>query len=135
MPPSLPPPREHAVQLRLDGVSHNTGMTTGSVQRFAVLLCLAVGAAACTPTPPPAPPPGAVPAGEAAVKVQGELTTEGVECQALRAEDGTLYTLLGDLKDFKAGDPVIVVGTPVQISLCMQGTTIQVSEITRRPPR
>ncbi len=68
------------------------------------------------------------------MKIQGQLTTEGVECQALRAEDGTLYTLLGDLAGLKAGERVIVEGTPVQISICQQGTTIQVQQITRRPP-
>ncbi|MFQ5927230.1 MAG: DUF5818 domain-containing protein, partial [Terriglobia bacterium] len=51
------------------------------------------------------PPPGK------SVTVQGKLTTEGVECQALRSRDGVLYTLVGDLKGFKVGDEVSVTGT------------------------
>ena len=68
----------------------------------------------------------------AAVRVQGALTTEGVECPAMRADDGSIYTLLGDLKGFKPGDRVTVEGTRVEISTCMQGTTLQVTQITRR---
>ena len=66
------------------------------------------------------------------VKVQGELTTAGVECPAMRGDDGRVYTLLGDLKGFKVGDRVVVEGTAVQISFCMQGTTLQVKQITRK---
>jgi hypothetical protein len=65
------------------------------------------------------------------VVVVGKLTDEGVECRALRAEDGTLYTLVGDLKDFKTGDKVRVVGERVEISTCMQGTTLSVKNIKR----
>jgi hypothetical protein len=61
----------------------------------------------------------------------GKLTGEGVECQAFRAEDGTLYTLVGDLKGFKAGDKVRVVGEKVEFSTCMQGTTLSVKNIKR----
>ena len=61
--------------------------------------------------------------------VRGTLTTEGVECQALRATSGQLYTLIGDLRGFKAGDRVIVVGTDVEISFCMQGTTLSIVSI------
>lgn len=101
---------------------------------FIVTLALAVGpVAGCATRLPEGIPEGEAPPAEVAVKVQGQLTTEGVECQALRADDGTLYTLLGDLKGFKAGDAVVVDGTPVQISFCMQGTTLQIRSIARKP--
>jgi hypothetical protein len=65
------------------------------------------------------------------VTVTGTLTDEGVECQALRADDGTLYTLTGDLKKFKTGDRVTVTGTVAEISICMQGATIAVERIEK----
>jgi hypothetical protein len=65
------------------------------------------------------------------VVVVGTLTDEGVECRALRAEDGTLYTLVGELKGFKTGDKVRVVGQRVEVSTCMQGTTLSVKNIKR----
>ena len=65
------------------------------------------------------------------VTVTGTLTDEGVECRALRAEDGALYTLTGDLKTFKTGDRVTVTGTIAEVSTCMQGTTIAVTKIEK----
>jgi hypothetical protein len=63
------------------------------------------------------------------VKVEGVLTDEGVECQALRGEDGQLYTLTGDLGGFATGDRVRVIGTVAEVSICQQGTTLQVRSI------
>jgi hypothetical protein len=60
---------------------------------------------------------------------------EGVECQALRTEDKKLYTLIGDLHGFKVGDTVYVLGTTVDISVCMQGITIAVEWISKDPPK
>ncbi|HVS02630.1 MAG TPA: DUF5818 domain-containing protein [Thermoanaerobaculia bacterium] len=71
-------------------------------------------------------PPGD---GDGTIEVTGTLTGEGVECQALRAADGDLYTLTGDLGDARQGDRVRVRGTIVQISYCMQGTTIAVTHL------
>jgi len=62
------------------------------------------------------------------VTVQGRLS-RGVECRALIAEDGTLYTLMGDLKGFGIGDMVCVRGRVVEYSYCMQGITIGVDWI------
>ena len=64
------------------------------------------------------------------IKVQGQLTS-GVECPAMKADNGTTYTLLGDLKGFKLGDRVIIEGRPVEVSTCMQGTTLQIVQIGR----
>ncbi|MET0398772.1 MAG: DUF5818 domain-containing protein [Longimicrobiaceae bacterium] len=63
------------------------------------------------------------------VRVTGRLTDEGVECPALRGDDGRLYTLAGDTGGFKPGDRVTVVGTVAEMSTCMQGTTIGVRTI------
>ena len=61
--------------------------------------------------------------------VRGRLTGEGVECQALRAKDGALYTLAGDLKDFRVGQEVCVCGTITAVSFCMRGSTIAVAQV------
>jgi len=63
--------------------------------------------------------------------LRGKLTEEGVECQAMRGEDGRLYTLVGELKGFRAGNAVCVRGRVAEISMCMQGTTLVVEEIGR----
>lgn len=63
------------------------------------------------------------------VEVTGVLTREGVECPALRADDGSLYTLAGGTGDFGPGDRVRVTGTQAQVSICQQGTTIEVESI------
>ena len=69
------------------------------------------------------------PAFGATVCVEGKLTGEGVECQALRTDDGKLYTLVGDLGEFRPGDEVSVCGAIPAFSVCMQGTTIAVKRI------
>ncbi len=64
------------------------------------------------------------------VTVTGTLSNEGVECQALRGDDGVLYTFTrGDLASFAPGDRVTVKGTVVPMSICMQGTTLSVISI------
>lgn len=64
------------------------------------------------------------------LRVTGTLTREGVECPALRGDDGRLYTLAarGDL-GFDTGDRVTVEGTRAEFSFCMQGETIDVDRI------
>lgn len=59
-------------------------------------------------------------------EVTGVITNEGVECPALRGEDGRLYTLAGDTGRFGPGDRVTVRGPIAEMSFCMQGTTIEV---------
>lgn len=65
------------------------------------------------------------------VQVTGTLTREGVECPALRGDDGRLYTLAGSTGDFGPGDRVHVHGTLPDVSICQQGTTIAVESISR----
>jgi hypothetical protein len=67
------------------------------------------------------------------VRITGTLTDEGVECQALETDNGTIYTLTGNLRDFEVGDRVRVVGKVAEVSICQQGTTLQVLNI--RPAR
>lgn len=69
------------------------------------------------------------------VCLKGELTSEGVECQAFRSLDGELYTLMGNLNGFQTGDQVVVCGTIAGVSFCMQGTTINVSWIGKEAPK
>lgn len=64
------------------------------------------------------------------VTVDGTLTREGVQCPAMRGDNGQLYTLAGNLGGYRAGDRVRVVGRPVQASICQQGTTIELQSIT-----
>lgn len=64
------------------------------------------------------------------VQITGVLTGEGVECPTLRGDDGTLYTLAGETGRFGEGDRVEVEGTVAEMSICMQGTTIRVENIS-----
>ena len=66
---------------------------------------------------------------------KGELTDEGVECQAFRSEEGELFTLIGDLAGYKNGDKVVVCGTIAEISFCQQGTTLVVSYNGKKAPK
>ena len=63
------------------------------------------------------------------IRVTGVITREGVECTALRGDDGKLYTLAGRAGGFQPGDRVRVIGKLAQVSFCMQGTTIEVRRI------
>jgi hypothetical protein len=59
------------------------------------------------------------------VTVTGTLSNEGVECQALRGDDGRLYTLAEPAAGgFGPGDRVTVAGVVAVMSGCMQGITI-----------
>lgn len=61
--------------------------------------------------------------------VRGRLTGEGVECQALRGADGKLFTLGKPKVRAKGGIAVCACGRLVGVSVCMQGTTIAVTEM------
>lgn len=78
-------------------------------------------------TPEPPPTTGTLPDGRFAMN--GVLTGEGVECQAMRGNDGELYTLIGDLQGHQSGDVVRVTGSLPKASPCQQGTTIEVNQI------
>lgn len=63
----------------------------------------------------------------AAVAIIGTLTGEGIECPAMRGDDGVLYTLAGLPPEIEIGDRIEVNGEPQAISFCQQGSTIAVS--------
>jgi hypothetical protein len=104
--------------------------------RSLLLLLFVVTACAQPPMsanePPPMQPATTTTETSGEVTITGKLTSEGVECRALRA-DGTneLYTLVGKTGGFQSGDRVKVVGKIAEISHCMQGTTIAVKSMTR----
>jgi hypothetical protein len=64
------------------------------------------------------------------VTIEGVLTEEGVTCPALRGDDGELYTLAGDIGELQPGQRVRVTGEVAEVSMCMQGTTIALGDIT-----
>lgn len=78
--------------------------------------------------------PGTEPPDSELIHIEGQLTSEGVECQAMRADDGTLYTLIGDLGDFRDGDQVLLEASPAEVSICLQGTTLLVHSISAGAP-
>jgi hypothetical protein len=68
----------------------------------------------------------------ATITVVGTLSKEGTECQALRGDDGQLYTFAtSKAGGFVAGDRVRVEGTKAEVSICMQGITISVTSISK----
>lgn len=83
------------------------------------------------PAYPPGPPPYPVPdrPDRAFERVTGVITREGVECPALRTDRGELYTLAGEIEPFGPGDRVTVTGPVAEVSICQQGTTIEVRSI------
>ncbi len=71
----------------------------------------------------PVPPDGLL-------SISGTLSEEGVECPAMRGADGQLYTLTGDLEGMAPGDNVCIQGRLAEISICQQGTTLSVEQIS-----
>lgn len=64
------------------------------------------------------------------VTITGIATSEGVECPAVRGDDGKLYTIVGkDIEKLEPGVRVKITGVVVEMSTCMQGTTIKASSI------
>ena len=90
-------------------------------------ICFALSLGACAHVAPQEP------RSNGQMEVTGVLTDEGVECPALRGRDGQLYTLAGDTGGFDTGDAVTVRGTLAEMSICQQGTTINVQSIERAP--
>ncbi len=63
----------------------------------------------------------------------GRITDEGVECLAMRDGDDFLYTLIGEVGDLEPGDPVVLQARYVEMSVCNQGTTLEVVEVLPPP--
>jgi hypothetical protein len=66
--------------------------------------------------------------------LQGVLVEGGAECQRFRADNGTFFTLEGDLHGFRTGDRVEITGVIPQLSHCMQDTPLRVISIERAKP-
>ncbi len=73
----------------------------------------------------PGPPPGTK------IDVTGTLSNEGVECPALRGDDGALYTLTDPIAGgFRPGDRIHVTGKVAGMSTCIQGIPVTGATIT-----
>lgn len=66
--------------------------------------------------------------------VVGAITAEGVECPALRADDGALYTLTALPRAVEVGERLQIVGRPAQFSTCQQGVTLRVTRLAPAAP-
>jgi len=85
----------------------------------AVLAVLVLASAGCDGWNDPSSP------GPDVVRVVGTLTDEGVECPAMRGDDGVLYTLGPvELVRGEVGDRVRVTGRIAEGSICQQGTSL-----------
>ncbi|MDF1748203.1 MAG: hypothetical protein P1V34_04940 [Alphaproteobacteria bacterium] len=65
----------------------------------------------------------------------GILTKEGATCQALRDDQGRLYTFYADMTGYKLGDEVCLCGPEAQMSFCGQGTVIDVAYLGKTCPK
>lgn len=65
------------------------------------------------------------------VELIGTLIPGGVECQLFQTDSGEKYTLTGSLNGFQNGDRVKLSGRTVEISHCMQETTLSISRIEK----
>jgi len=62
---------------------------------------------------------------------RGIITNEGIECLTFRGKNGILYSIVGELEGYKAGDLVEIVAKPAEVSFCMQGQTLEVLGIAK----
>jgi hypothetical protein len=62
--------------------------------------------------------------------VTGTIVRGGAECPLFRSDDGRRYSLTGDLGGFGPGDRVEVTGRLAEVSICMQGPTLEVRRIS-----
>ena len=98
-----------------------------NMQRWMVVPLIAA-ALQCT-TAAPAKKEEAVqqPAG---VTITGVVTEEGVECPAVRGDDGKLYTITGTGREtLRPGMRVRISGSVAEVSTCMQGITISATKV------
>jgi hypothetical protein len=103
------------------------------MMRFSALMLLVVitgCTAADAKAPATATTVSAKEESKSTMSIEGVVTKEGVECPAVRADDGKLYTITGKDRDkLKPGLHVKITGEIAQMSTCMQGVTIVASEI------
>ena len=66
-------------------------------------------------------------AGDGPISTSGVITT--VECPAMRGPDGQLYALAGAVTDYRPGERVEIEGETADLSWCVPGPTIEISQI------
>lgn len=64
---------------------------------------------------------------------EGDVVAAG-RCPVLRADDGLLYTLTGDVRGIEARRRVVVEGRLAEGSTCAPGTAIEVTRVAPAPP-
>ena len=65
------------------------------------------------------------------IAVDGHLTNEGYQCQALRDDNGDLYMLVGNTYGLRTGDHARVVGRVVDGGYCdWEGIAFEVTDVT-----
>src|SRR5215210_3167451 len=65
------------------------------------------------------------------IAVDGYLTNEGYECQALRDDNGQLYMLVGNTYGLRTGDHARVVGRVADGGYCnWEGTAFEITDVT-----
>jgi len=75
-------------------------------------------------------PPATANSDPGSITITGVVTREGVECPAVRGDDGKLYTITGPERDkLKPGLRVRITGRIAEMSTCMQGTTISATDV------
>jgi hypothetical protein len=69
------------------------------------------------------------------VTVTGTLIEGGVICRAMRGDDSVLYTLLrtAAVRELQTGDRLRVEGRIAELSICQQGTTIEIMRLEKVP--
>ncbi len=117
-------------------ISNQKGFTTPQIFIFIFILVLVVvvgGYVLVIKKPVPIPEQNQV------INLRGMLVSGGVECQGFQGDDGKFYTLTGDFVrpgftsdgPFKNDDVVNIEGVHLEQTYCQQGTTIEVSKISK----
>ena len=98
--------------------------------RSIAFFCLFALSCAAVDPPPATRDDATAPPANGEISITGVVTSEGVECPAVRGDDDQIYTIAGgDRSTLRPGTRVRVTGTRAQMSFCMQGTTIDATKI------
>lgn len=65
------------------------------------------------------------------IVITGILSDEGIECKAMRADDGRLYTFTNLPNEIATGDRITIEGAKQRVSICQQGITIKLDAVKR----
>jgi hypothetical protein len=91
-----------------------------------IALSFVASVSRCDGPNPRLPSPDPKPGDE--VHIRGILDDD-VDCRLLRADGGKVYSLSERLRNYRAGTRLCVHGTIAEVSQCIHGPTIDVSEI------